>query len=243
VAEISEQRLVVAQACRILAVNGLAEDILGHVSTRVGTDELLVRCRGPAERGLMFTTPAEVHVVPLRSDQAVSLPAGFAVPSELPIHTQLLRSRPEAQAVVHAHAPAVVAADLAGLAIRPIIGAYNIPAMRLALAGIPVYPRSVLIRRDELAVQLAAAMGDAVVCILRGHGVVTIGHSVAEAVLRAVSLESLARITLSTAQAGGHPATVPDDDLAELPDLGNVLNEQYLWQHQLARLEHAGLSL
>jgi ribulose-5-phosphate 4-epimerase/fuculose-1-phosphate aldolase len=241
--EIDEARRTVAQACRILAVHGLAEDILGHVSIRVGTDELLIRCRGPAERGLAFTTPEDVHIVPLNGDPAATLPDGFAAPSELPIHTMLLRTRPGVQAVVHAHAPAVVGADLAGLALVPIIGAYNIPAMRLSLAGVPVYPRSVLIRRDELATQMAAAMADATVCILRGHGVVTTGNTVAEAVLRALSLESLARVTLSVAQAGGHPAAIPREDVAELPDLGAALNEHYLWQHQLARLEHAGLNL
>ena len=74
------------------------------------------------------------------------LPDGYAPPSELPIHAETLRRRPEVNAVVHAHAPSVVMADLAGLALRPIVGAYNIPAMRLALDGIPVYPRAVLIR-------------------------------------------------------------------------------------------------
>lgn len=238
-----ELRLLVAQGCRILALHGVAEDILGHVSVRVGSDELLIRCRGPAERGLMFTTAADVHVVPLYGDPAAGLPDDFAVPSELPIHTMLLRTRSSVQAVVHAHAPAVVTADLAGLALKPIIGAYNIPAMRLGLAGVPVYPRSVLIRRDELAAEMAAAMADAHVCILRGHGVVTTGNTVAEAVLRVLSLESLARITLSAAQAGADAAAIPEEDVAELPDLGGVLNEQYLWQHQLARLKHAGLSL
>lgn len=236
------QRLLIARACRVLAVAGLAEDILGHVSVRNGGDGLLIRCRGPAERGLAFTTPADVHAAPLQPGPA-ALPGGYAAPSELPIHSWLLRARPEVQSVVHAHPPSVVAADLAGLELRPVIGAFNIPAMRLARSGLGLYPRSVLIRRDDLAAQMAAAMGDKDACILRGHGVVTTGATVQQAVLRALSLESLARITLSVAQAGGHPAEVPEEDAAELPDLGAVLNEQYLWQHQLARLEHAGLGL
>ncbi len=50
-------RRTVALACRILAYRGLAEDVLGHVSVRVGADRMLVRCRGP--QGL----PAEREVV------------------------------------------------------------------------------------------------------------------------------------------------------------------------------------
>jgi|ERR1700722_5877992 len=240
--DVAELRRAIAQACRILALQGLAEDVLGHVSVRIGPDQLLVRCRGPAERGLLFTTPADVHVVPV-DGQPAELPDGYVVPSELPIHTGVLRSRSDVRAVVHAHAPSVIIADLAGLTLRPIIGSYNIPAMRLALNGIPVYPRAVLIRRPELAAEMLAAMGEAPVCLLRGHGVTTTGATIAQAVLRALNLESLARITLGVAKAGGQPDPLPDEDIAELPDLGATLNEDHLWRHHLARLEYAGLAV
>jgi ribulose-5-phosphate 4-epimerase/fuculose-1-phosphate aldolase len=239
--DLPELRRTIAQACRILALQGLAEDVLGHVSVRVGPDELLIRCRGPQERGLLFTTPADVHAVPL--DGPAELPDGYAVPSELPIHAEVLRRRPEVQAVAHAHAPSVVMADLAGLRLSPIVGSYNIPAMRLALGGIPVYPRAVLIRRAELAAEMLAAMQDAPVCVLRGHGVTTTGATIAEAVIRALNLESLARITLGVVQAGGTPAPLPPEDVAELPDLGSTLNVGHLWRYHLARLEHAGLAV
>lgn len=240
--DLAELRRTVARACRILALHGLAEDVLGHVSVRAGPGELLVRCRGPQERGLLFTTPADVHLVRLDGGSA-DLPGGYAVPSELPIHAEVLRHRRDVQSVVHAHAPSVVMADLAGLKLRPIIGSYNIPAMRLALRGIPVYPRAVLIRRPELAAEMLAAMGEAPACVLRGHGVTTTGGSIAGAVIRALNLESLARITLGVAQAGGRPDDLPADDIAELPDLGATLNEDHLWRYHLARLEHAGLAV
>ena len=234
-------RREIAEACRVLAYAGLAADVLGHVSVRVGTDALLVRCRGPRESGLLFTTAEDVHLVSL--DGPGDLPPGYAPPSELPIHAETLRVRPDVNAVVHAHPPAVVAADLAGLALRPVFGAYNIPAMRMARDGIPVYPRGVLIRRADLAAEMLAAMGDAPVCVLRGHGVTTTGASVAEAVVAALNLDSLARMILSAAQAGGHPADLPDADVAELPDLGATLNTENVWRYHLARLAHAGLGL
>ena len=240
-ADLAGARLAIAQACRVLAHAGLAEDVLGHVSVRAGPDSLLVRCRGPAERGLLFTTPDDIHQVGF--DGPPSLPGGYSVPGELPIHTETLRSRAAVTAVVHAHPPAVVTADLAGLALRPVVGAYNIPAWRMARDGIPVYPRGVLIRRADLAGQMLAAMGEAPACVLRGHGVTTTGASIAEAVIRALHLESLARVVLGAAQAGGHPADLPEADAAELPDLGSALNEGSIWRYHLARLEHAGLGL
>ena len=240
-AEVAGTRLAIAQACRVLAHAGLAQDVLGHVSVRAGPGSLLVRCRGPAERGLLFTTPDDVHEVGF--DGPPSLPAGYSVPGELPIHTETLRARPAVTAVVHAHPPAVVTADLAGLALRPVVGAYNIPAMAMARDGIPVYPRGVLIRRADLAGQMLAAMGEAPACVLRGHGVTTTGASIAEAVIRALHLESLARVVLGAAQAGGHPPDLPEADVAELPDLGSTLNEDSIWRYHLARLDHAGLGL
>lgn len=234
-------RRTVAQACRVLAHQGLAEDVLGHVSVRVDADRMLIRCRGPQESGLLFTTPDDVHLVGL--DGPYDLPGGYTVPSELPIHAETLRRRPEVTAVVHAHPPAVVTADLAGLALRPIVGAYNIPAMRLALDGVPVHPRGVLIRRAELAAEMLESMGDRPVCVLRGHGVTTTGATVAQAVVRALNLEALARITLGVAAAGGEAHELAEGDIAELPDLGATLNEESVWRHQLARLRLAGLTV
>lgn len=239
--QLSQARREVAEACRVLAFTGLAQDVLGHISLRVGADELLVRCRGPHEQGLLFTTPDDIHLV--RFDGRNQVPRGYTMPSELPIHVEVMRARPYVEAVVHAHPQAVVTADLAGLRLRPIIGAYNIPAMRMAYDGIPVYPRSVLISRAELAVEMLAAMDSAPVCVLRGHGLTATGVSIAQAVIRALNVEALARVILGVAQAGGVPPSVPEADIAELPDLGSTLNEEHLWRYHLARLNRAKLGL
>lgn len=239
--DLAELRVQVALACRVLARAGLAQDVLGHVSARVGADSMLVRCRGPRESGLAFTTPDDIHLVGI--DGPHDLPGGYSVPSELPIHAETLRARPGVAAVVHAHPPAVVTADLAGLSLRPVVGAYNIPATAMARAGIGVYPRGVLIRRADLAAEMLAAMGAAPACVLRGHGITATGSDVPDAVVRALNLESLARVVLGAAQAGGQPPDLPEADLAELPDLGAALNTASVWRYHLASLEHAGLGL
>jgi 3,4-dihydroxyphthalate decarboxylase len=230
----AELREEVAVACRVLATEGLVENILGHVSARVG-GRMLIRCRGPRERGLRFTTADDVHEVGL--DGAGELPGGYQVPNELPIHGELLRARPEVGAVVHAHPPAVLLCGVAGLQLRPVFGAYNIPAMRMALEGVPVYPRSVLIRRPELAAEMLAAMGDRQVCLLRGHGVTVAGETVGQAVVRALSLDTLARVTLELARLGRVVQEIPPEDVAELPDLGAAFNDEAAWRYHVARAE------
>jgi 3,4-dihydroxyphthalate decarboxylase len=230
------ERELVAVACRVLAARGLAEGFLGHISLRVSEDVALVRCRGPRERGLAFTTPEDIRLVHLDGQPAAAGElAEHQVPNELPLHAQVLRARAEVDAVVHAHPAAVVAADLAGIGIRPIVGAYDIPAARLAAGGVPVYPRGVLVRNAQLGREMVAAMGSRPVVVLRGHGLTSAAASVEQAVLQAVSVESLARLSLTVRSAGGTLVDLPEQDLAELPDLGAGFNTGVAWRHELAR--------
>jgi 3,4-dihydroxyphthalate decarboxylase len=141
------------------------------------------------------------------------------------------------QSVVHAHPEAVVALDLAGHRVRPIAGALDIPGALLAAGGVPVYPRSVLIRDAALGRAVAASMGDRPVVLLRGHGLTSAASSVEAAVLQAVAVNRLARLSLDILSAGGALSDLPDDDLAGLPDLGGVLNRAAAWRHELARGE------
>jgi 3,4-dihydroxyphthalate decarboxylase len=225
-------------ACRVLAHRGLAEGILGHISMRITDTELLVRCRGPQERGLAYTEASDIHLVDLDGNPAGEgeLDGGYTVPNELPLHTELLRRHPQICAVVHAHPPKVVAADLAGLAVRPIVGAYDIPGTRLAAGGVPVYPRGVLVRNRQLAAEMAESMGNRPVVILRGHGITSAAGTVEQAVLQAISVDSLAGLALQISAAGGELLDLPEADMVELPDLGGSFNTGTAWRHELARM-------
>jgi 3,4-dihydroxyphthalate decarboxylase len=234
-----ELRATVAQACRVLAMEGLVEGTLGHVSARLGADRMLIRCRGANDRGLLFAEEADVRRTDF--DGALIDPdEGYKVPNELPIHGELLRARPEVNAVVHAHPPAVLVCGVAGLELRPIFGSYNIPAMRMALDGVPIYPRSVLIRRPELAHEMIAAMGERPVCVLKGHGITVTGDSVEQAVVRALNLNALAAVTLAVAQAGGRAEEIPAADIAELPDLGAAFNDLAVWRYHVEKARGRG---
>lgn len=231
-------RELLAEACRIIAHAGLAEDVLGHVSLRTDAG-IAIRCRGPQESGLLFTKPGDIHeVVPERA-----LERGYQAPNELPIHAEVLAARPDVQAVVHAHAPAVIAADLAGVGLLPAVGAYNIPAMRMAAEGIPTYPRSLLINTSELGREVASALGAAPALVLRGHGIVTVGATVEQAIVRALNVEILARMLVSANALGTVSYEVPEADMAVMPDLGSSFNDGFVWNYHLARLRHAGLAV
>jgi ribulose-5-phosphate 4-epimerase/fuculose-1-phosphate aldolase len=232
----------VAVACRILAHAGLVEDVLGHVSVRGADGTILVRARGPHECGVLFTTPDDV----IACSVATGRPTGesaWAPPNELPIHLACYRDDPAVGAVVHAHPPAVIAADLAGVPLVAMFGAYNIPAARLAADGIATFGRSVLINTDELGTAMRAAMGDRPVCVLRGHGITTTGATLEQAVARALAVDALARMAGRVAALGATPAPRPADELAQLPDLGAAFNDELLWRFHERRLRHDGYAM
>jgi len=222
-------RETVATACRVLARRGLVDGILGHVSARVAEDELVVRCRGAGERGLGNTRPGDVWRLDFDGG-AVDLPDGYGPPNELPIHTELMRARPEVGAVIHAHPPAALLAGLAGLTPRPVFGAYNIPALRLALDGVPVFDDASLISTRELARELLAAMEGRPVCLMRGHGVTVAASTVAQATVLAVNLEALLSATVELARLGAEPRELTGAELDALPDLGSSFNDRLAWQ-------------
>jgi ribulose-5-phosphate 4-epimerase/fuculose-1-phosphate aldolase len=232
----------VAVACRILAHAGLAEDILGHVSVRLDADTILVRARGSDESGLLFSTPEDVIPCSIATGAPIAAD-GHSPPNELPIHLACYRADPAAVAVVHVHPPWVIAADLAGVPLLPLVGAYNIPAARLARDGIASYPRGVLITTDELGQEMTTAMAGRPVCVLRAHGVTATGVTLEQAVTRTLAVDALARMTCRVTSLGGEARPLPEDDLDQLPELGAGFNEELLWRHHEQRLRHAGLGL
>ncbi|OBI90635.1 class II aldolase/adducin family protein [Mycobacterium asiaticum] len=234
---LTTERTLVAQACRVAAARGLVDGILGHLSLRVDDGHLLIRCRSDTDTGVAYTRSSDIRLIDFDGNAgAAGELDGYRVPNELPIHVETLRAQPRHRAVAHLHPPEVVAADLAGIVIRPIYGAYDIPGAWLARAGVPVYPRAVLIRNAQLGREMVAAMGNAQVIICRGHGITSAAATVEQAVLQAISLNELARMSLRISMAGGTLHSIDDDDWAELPDLGSGFNVDAAWRHEIARL-------
>lgn len=234
---LDEQRALVAQACRVAAARGLVDGILGHLSLRVDDERLLLRCRSDTDPGLAFTRPSDIRLIEF--DGSAGAPGeldGYRVPNELPIHVETMLAGAGHRAVAHLHPPAVVAADLAGIAIRPIYGAYDIPSAWLARGGVPVYERAVLIRNPALGREMVAAMRGLPVVILRGHGITSAAATVQQAVLQAISLDALARMSLRVRAAGGTLRDIDDADWDDLPDLGSGFNTDAAWRHEVARL-------
>jgi ribulose-5-phosphate 4-epimerase/fuculose-1-phosphate aldolase len=236
--QLDQQRALGAQGCRVAAARGLVDGVLGHLSLRVDDDHLLIRCRSNTDTGVAFTRPSDIRLIGFDGTAGADGELdGYRVPNELPIHVETMLADPAFRAVAHLHPRAVVAADLAGIEIRPIYGAYDIPGARLARRGVPVYERAVLIRSSALGKEMVAAMRGAPVVICRGHGITSAATTVPQAVLQAISLNELARMSLRVRAAGGALRDIDDSDWDDLPDLGLAFTADAAWRHELARLD------
>ncbi|WP_102346338.1 class II aldolase/adducin family protein [Bacillus sp. Marseille-P3661] len=226
----------VALSCRILAMEGLVAETLGHVSVRIpNKDEMLIRCRGEHEEGVLYTQKETVRCVNF-DGEGEDLAGKYEVPKELPIHGEIYKARPEVNCVIHAHPPATLICGISDIELKPIFGAFNIPAMRMALEGIPIFPRSYLVTTPNLALPMIEMMGDKDVCLMKGHGITVTGKSVEEATIRALNFNALAQITLEIEKTGKKAQVISKEDIEELPDLGSKFNDQWVWRHYVRKL-------
>jgi len=107
----------------------------------------------------------------------------------------------------------------------------------MALEGIPIFPRSVLVTRPELATSMIEVMGRKHVCLMKGHGITVTGSTVEEATVRALNFNTLAQVTLQIAQTGKEAVEIAPEDIAELPDLGSIFNDEWVWRHHVKMSE------
>lgn len=113
------------------------------------------------------------------------------------IHSAIYKARPDVMSVIHSHSPAVIPFGVTGARLRPIchmsgfLGAVT-PVFEIRhSAG---ESTDLLISSQALGESLATTLGKANVALMRGHGSVTVGTSIKQAVFRGVYTESNARL-------------------------------------------------
>jgi L-fuculose-phosphate aldolase len=205
---------VVARACRILGKLDLTHAALGHVSYRLGESEtMLIKGKGPAEVGLRYTRPEDIVQVDFNAEM-VSGPADLQPPSESFLHIWLYRKNPQVRSVIHVHPEHAVLLTICDKDILPIYGSYG-GGVRLAIEGIPTYPRSVRINDNRLGEEFATCMGAKQAALMRGHGVSVVGTSVEDATVRTIELNQLVTMTYK-AYLLGTPGRISDEDIQTL---------------------------
>jgi L-ribulose-5-phosphate 4-epimerase len=204
-------RTQVTQAGQVLHHLGLV-DYLGHCSARVpGTDRVVIKPKhSPVTRSPGQLGPANMVVIDLDGDL---VEGDQQPPAERFIHTEIYRARPDVNAVVHTHQTAATLLGVTGAPLKPLL---HVPSVLTDGGRIETWPVPRLVTTAELGRRLATALGDASLCHLRGHGIVSVSTDIPRAAVAAVALEQLAEANLTVLQTGLEPHAISGADLDDL---------------------------
>ncbi|MGB9115390.1 class II aldolase/adducin family protein [Bradyrhizobium sp.] len=186
------KRQSIINACRQMNQSGLNQGTSGNISLRHGDGMLITPTSTPYEA----MQPEEIVFMNLDG----AFDANQRPSSEWRFHRDILKARPEVNAVVHAHPPYATILAIMGLSIPPI-------HYMIACAGgdtIRCSPYATF-GTQELSEHAVAALEDRSACLLAHHGMIAIGPSLAKAMWLAVEVETLARQYHGCLQIGTPP--------------------------------------
>lgn len=219
----------VAWACRILAAHGYEDLTLGHVSAR-RADDLEVMWIKRKGVSLAEVTPDDV----LRTSIDGDIENANDMHLEAVLHTEVYRARPDVRCVVHGHPLHATAfgaahADFAFLSHDAIL-------FKEGVASLDEAPEMIVGRSQGQVV--AEALGPRSALLMRNHGVLVVGRSVAWAVLTAVTLERAVQIQATAARLGELRPVAPAA-VAQLHDMKyrDAFTDEYwaAWIRELRR--------
>jgi L-fuculose-phosphate aldolase len=215
-AEEAKQKLI--DAGRILEAEGQGDLTRGHVSVRVPGDPSHFFMK-PHSYGFDEITMENIVVCNLDGEKVAG---GGRRHSEVYIHSEIYKARPDVNSVIHAHPTYAVALSATGHAVRPI----SQPGSAFK-DGVPYFTDSInLIRSKDLGSGVARALGACKAVLLRNHGVAVVGSTIEEATILTIMLDNACHIQLLCEAAGGIGEEFPADDVDRLHDT-ITRSEQY----------------
>jgi ribulose-5-phosphate 4-epimerase/fuculose-1-phosphate aldolase len=218
------EKLVLAN--RILAMEGLIGPF-GHVSVRVGPTTFLIakdedHAGAWVEAGDLLELDTSLTTADVRTR---------GLYSEVFIHSSAYQARADLNAVVHTHSPAAIALGTLAVPDDRVLPTTN-PGANLG-EFIPIFRSVGLVQTPERGREVVDALLGQNGVLLRGHGAVTVGATVEQAVLRAIYLELEARTQLAARAAG-----VPTFYQAGESDLFKGTTAiDHPWHYYVAKLE------
>jgi len=189
-----EARRKLIDAGRILDEQDQGDLTRGHVSVRVPGDPAHFYMK-PHSQGLDEITPDNIVRCNLQGEK---VGGGGRRHSEVFIHSEIYKARPDVMSVIHVHPVHAVAFSATGAQLLPI----SQPSVAFA-DGLPYFTETIdLIRTPEMGAGVARALGSCKAVLLRNHGVAVVGASLEEATVLSILLENACQIQL-LAQGGG----------------------------------------
>ena len=196
-----------AQACRILAMEGHGDMTLGHLSLR-----------DPEGRGFWMKRNAmglgEIHDADdfvLVTFDGEQIAGSGNCHSEWPIHSEILLARDDINVVAHTHPYNICVFSATDGDLHPVtLEASYFPDR------IPMYlGTGALIKAQAMGRDLAQALGPALAVFMKNHGLTFCGPSVEGATLNAIHIERACKAQLFAASTGLSWDACSEEELVE----------------------------
>ncbi|MGH7178253.1 MAG: class II aldolase/adducin family protein, partial [Tepidisphaeraceae bacterium] len=219
-------RVDLAACYRLADLFGFSDIVWNHITARVpGTERFLIN-----RFGLRFDEVTASNLITLDLDGNVVDP-GTGTSAEdvnltgFVIHSAIHAARRDIQCVMHSHTDAGMAVSVLKDGLMPMIQ-----------DAMPLYDRisyhdytGLAIDTDERE-RLTASLGDSMAMILRNHGLLTCGRTVAEAFMGMYNLERACRVQLQVLSSG-QPFVLPSAELCKqaATQYGQFAYGRYEW--------------
>lgn len=192
-----------ATALQLINSSGLG-DYSGHVSIKIPNKDQIVINGRMTSRAAM--TAEDILICDLDGNkiEGEDLP-----PSEIAIHTQIYKHRPDVECVAHFHPPKAV---LFSVVDRPLVPVFLKGAM---VGPVPVHPDPRHINTVKKADAMVKTLGQGKALLLKGHGAVLAGKTVEEVFFLGVCLEENAR-RIQEAMALGEPQPLTAEEQRDI---------------------------
>lgn len=205
-----QQRVNLAACYRLVAYYGWDDLIFTHLSARVPGPEhhFLIN-----PYGLLFEEVTASSLVKVDLAGQIVMPTPYAInPAGYTIHSAIHAVRDDAQCVLHLHTTAGVAVACQAEGLLPLSQHALIPLTALAYHDY----EGLALEADEQK-RLQADLGQAYFLILRNHGLLTVGETIADAFLRLFMLQRACEIQVLAQSGGGQLRSVPLPIRAGIP--------------------------
>ena len=233
-AEEWQVRVDLAACYRAIAMYGWDDLVFTHITARVP---------GPEEHflinayGLMFEemTASSLVKVDLNGDKVLDSPYPIN-PAGFVIHSAVHEARPDIGCVVHTHSKAGIAVSAQKDGLLPLSQTSLFPYATLAYHD---YEGVAL--NDAEKPRLVADLGDKRAMILRNHGLLTVGDSIADAFLLLYVLETACQIQVMAQSSGNELVPVPEPIVkgivAQADQVTKGLGGDLVWPGLLRKLD------
>ena len=188
-------RVDLAACYRLVAAYGWSDLVFTHISARIPGPEhhFLIN-----PYGLMFDEIMASSLVKVDQQCNKLIDSPFPVnPAGFVIHSAVHEAREDAGCVIHTHTRAGVAVSAQAAGVLPIS-----QQSTFVLGSLAYHGYEGVAFRDEEKPRLQADLGEANFLMLRNHGLLTCGKTIADAFLAMYTFEAACKIQIS-AQAGG----------------------------------------